>query len=79
MEEMEERVVLVADHAQRSIGEAVKDSMEQLAPCQKKESSDWSDWPILDSDEFQELVQKVEALDSLVSLLSNTPTASTNW
>jgi len=41
--ELEERIVIVADHAQRGIDAAVKEGMEQLASCQQKEPADSSD------------------------------------
>ena len=63
MQEMEEQLVSVADRAQRGIDAAVKEAMEQLAASQNRESSDWSDWSLLDSEEFQELTRRVEALE----------------
>ena len=64
MQEMEDQLVSVADRAQRGIDAAVKETMEQLAVAQKKESSDWSGWSLLDSEEFQELTRRVEALEA---------------
>ena len=61
---MEEQLVSVADRAQRGIDAALKEMMEQLAASQNRESSDWSDWSLLDSEDFQELARRVEALES---------------
>ena len=61
---MEEQLVSVADRAQRGIDAAVKETMEQLAASQNREPSDWSDWSLLDSEDFQELARRVEALES---------------
>ena len=63
MGKMEEQLVSVADRAQRGIDAAVNETMEQLAASQNRESSDWSDWSLLDSEEFQEPTRRVEALE----------------
>ena len=62
--ELEERIVIVADHAQRGIDAAVKEGMDQLASCQQKETSGWSDWSLLDNEDFQELARRVEVLET---------------
>ena len=64
LEELEDRLITVADHAQRGVDAAVKEVTEKMSWGQQKEPSDWSDWSLLDNEEFQELARRVEALEA---------------
>ena len=64
-EELQLELVEFASKAQEDLNAAVQHGMEQLeaTQLQQKESSDWSDWSLLDVEEFQDLVRRVEALE----------------
>ena len=51
LEELEDRIITVADHASRGVDTAVKEVMEKMSGGQQKEPSDWSDWSLLDNEE----------------------------
>ena len=53
----------MADHAQRATEAAFQNCMEQLNAAKAQDSSDWSDWCLLDNEQFQELQLRVEALE----------------
>ena len=46
------------------VGDSAQLAMEQVAANQRVNPSEWSDWPLVDCDEFQELVARVGALES---------------
>ena len=64
LEELEDRLITVADHAQRGVDTAVEEVMEKMSGGQRKEPSDWSDWSLLENEEFQELMRRVEVLEA---------------
>ena len=54
------QIVEVASQAQESVNAAVQHGMEHCQEViQQKENSDWSEWSLLDMEEFQELQQRV--------------------
>ena len=55
----------MASRAQESITAAIQHLTEHCQEViQQKENSDWSDWSLLDMEEFQDLKQRVEALEA---------------
>ena len=61
--DIQANMYLMADNAQRATEAAFQKCMDQLAAARHNGFSDWSEWCLLDNEQFQELQQRVEALE----------------
>ena len=61
--DIQANMYMMADNAQRATELAFQNCMGQLHAAKAQDSSDWSEWCLLDNEQFQELQLRVEALE----------------
>ena len=61
--DIQANMYMMADNAQRATELAFQNCMDQLHAAKAQDSSDWSEWCLLDNEQFQELQLRVEALE----------------